>query len=294
MEIEEGHLEDNQVKTVSTPLNDLLLTGKFVMADLFDFELVGGADHLRYTSHDQNITWGGNLYQSILIARSQIREQVGIEVGQLTVNIGPRSTDLVLGIPFTQAVVRGMLDGARCLLLRAFAPNWSTPITGTMERFSGKVSEAEPSRFDVQLMIKNDLELLDAKLPRRLYGPGCIHTLFDTSCGKLKASYAVSGAAAGTPTVTSIPTGLSNPNGYFSLGTVTFTSGSNSGVTRSVKSYSGGTLVLAAPLPVAPAAGDTFTAYPGCDKQLTTCVSKFSNRVNFRGHPYIPKPETAY
>lgn len=282
------------MKSVSTPLSDLIRTGKFVMADLFEFELVGGSGFLRYTSHDQNIPWGGNLYQSILISRSQIREQVGIEVGQLTVNISPRPTDLVLGVPFTQAVVRGLLDGARCVLNRAFAPNWSSPITGVMERFSGKVSEAEPTRFDIQLMIKNDLELLDAKLPRRFYGPGCIHTLFDASCGKSKAAYAVSGTVSGSPTVTSVPSGLSNPDGYFALGTVTFTSGPNSGVTRSVKSYASGTLVLAAPLPVAPAAGNTFTAYPGCDKQLTTCVSKFSNRVNFRGHPYIPKPETAY
>lgn len=39
--------------------------------------------------------------------------------------------------------------------------------------------------------------------------------------------------------------------------------------------------------------GDAFTAYPGCDKQITTCDSKFNNKSNFGGFPYIPAPETA-
>jgi len=47
-------------------------------------------------------------------------------------------------------------------------------------------------------------------------------------------------------------------------------------------------------LPFAPAAGDVFTAYPGCDKTQATCASpKFSNLVNFEGFPYVPAPETA-
>jgi len=26
----------------------------------------------------------------------------------------------------------------------------------------------------------------------------------------------------------------------------------------------------------------------GCDKQITTCASRFDNAVNFRGEPYLP------
>jgi hypothetical protein len=43
-----------------------------------------------------------------------------------------------------------------------------------------------------------------------------------------------------------------------------------------------------------PAPGDTFIAYPGCDKTQSTCSGKFSNLVNFGGSPYIPVPETSF
>ena len=34
----------------------------------------------------------------------------------------------------------------------------------------------------------------------------------------------------------------------------------------------------------------SFTAYAGCDLSLGTCTSKFSNRIHFRGQPFIPSP----
>ena len=67
----------------------------------------------------------------------------------------------------------------------------------------------------------------------------------------------------------------------------------NNGASRSVKSYTPGVITLSLPLLAAPGVGDTFNAYPGCDKQQATCTNKFSNKVNFGGQPYIPLPETA-
>lgn len=282
------------MKSVTSPLLDLLNTSKtFAMADLFTFAFVGGGA-ARYASHDQDLTWAANVYRSVPIKRSQIREQVGMNVDELTIELFP-GAETVGGLPIIQAAKRGYFDGARCTLLRAFAPNWQTPITGTLTRFAGRMSSLEISRNAVTMTIRSDLELLNTKLPRRMYHPGCIHTLFDGGCGLTKASFAVTGTVSGTPTVSTVPTGLAQADGYFTLGTVLFTSGANSGLSRSIKAHASAVLTLAAPLPTAPSAGDTFTAYPGCDKQLSTCASaKFSNKVNFRGHPYIPKPEAAY
>jgi hypothetical protein len=47
------------------------------------------------------------------------------------------------------------------------------------------------------------------------------------------------------------------------------------------------------PLVAAPSPGDTFTAWPGCDRMLATCEIKFNNRLRYRGQPWIPAPETA-
>jgi len=66
----------------------------------------------------------------------------------------------------------------------------------------------------------------------------------------------------------------------------------DAGVTPPSASGSG-IFVLTQALPYAPAAGDTFVVYPGCDKSQRTCRLKFNNLANFGGFPYVPAPETA-
>ena len=77
------------------------------------------------------------------------------------------------------------------------------------------------------------------------------------------------------------------------MGALTFTSGANVGMTRTVKAYGSGLFRFALQLPSPPAAGDTFTVYPGCPKTKEACASKFNNVIHFRGYPYVPPAETA-
>jgi hypothetical protein len=82
-------------------------------------------------------------------------------------------------------------------------------------------------------------------------------------------------------------------SGTFALGKITMTSGLNSGFSRMVRNWvAPATLVLFRPLPFTVAPGDTFHAYPGCDKQQSTCTA-FGNLVNFGGQSYIPDATTA-
>ena len=84
------------------------------------------------------------------------------------------------------------------------------------------------------------------------------------------------------------------PNGYFNLGTITFTSGPNNGVTRTIKNFTSlDGVETVVPFEFTPQSGDTFIIYPGCDKQLATCGGVFGNMANFRGCPFIPSPESA-
>lgn len=83
------------------------------------------------------------------------------------------------------------------------------------------------------------------------------------------------------------------PTGYYDNGQIVFTSGANNGLVKAVKSYSAQQFFFNSPLPFPPNAGDTFIAYPGCDKTQATCSSKFNNLANFEGFPYVPVPETA-
>ena len=72
---------------------------------------------------------------------------------------------------------------------------------------------------------------------------------------------------------------------------MTFTSGNNNGIRRTVRTYSPGQILLVTRLPFVPQSGDTFQIVPGCDKREATCLEKFSNTAHYRGFPFVPPPE---
>lgn len=281
------------MKTASAAMISLLGGNQSLfMADLYTFTLVGGFV-ARYTSADSPLTVGGNTFAvGPLISRSKIISKAGLEVQTMDMSIFADSTMLLNGKPWLQAARSGDLDGARVLVERVFMPTWGDTSAGKLWAFSGNVSDVEVARTEARVKVKSDLEKLNLQWPRNMYQPGCLHTLYDSGCTLNKASFGTSSSVASGSSVTQINCGLAQPTGYFSLGTMTFTSGVNSGITRTVKQYTPGVLILALPLVVPPVLGDSFTAYAGCDKQQSTCSGKFSNLANFRGYPYIPVPET--
>ena len=87
-------------------------------------------------------------------------------------------------------------------------------------------------------------------------------------------------------------TDVSNPTGYFDQGTIQFTSGPNAGQIRTIRSQVGGVITVVLGLLEPPNDGDTFIAYPGCDRTRATCSAKFSNLLRHRGFKDVPIPET--
>jgi uncharacterized phage protein (TIGR02218 family) len=164
---------------------------------------------------------------------------------------------------------------------------------GTASLFVGYVAQVEVDGPAISLQINSPLDLLNANIPRNLYQSGCVWGLFDAGCGLSSAAYLVTGAAQAGCTNTQIPSGLAQPDFYFDLGQLIFTSGQNAGVSRGVKVFQGGVFTVFPGFPVPPAAGDTFQALPGCDKTRTTCSQRFGNLARFRGYPFVPVPETA-
>jgi uncharacterized phage protein (TIGR02218 family) len=55
-----------------------------------------------------------------------------------------------------------------------------------------------------------------------------------------------------------------------------------------VRDFSAKRFGLFLPMPNTIALGDSFTVSAGCDKQFDTCISRFSNAINFRGEPHVP------
>jgi uncharacterized phage protein (TIGR02218 family) len=286
------------MKSANAALQVLFASGnQFLMADLFKFTLTNGTV-LTYTTYDADIVANGYVYSSSgpMIERTKGKLSAGVEVDTITVDIWPSPSHMIGALSWTYAVATGALDGATVRIDRAFMSS-STVVAGTVNVFTGIVSEVQMTRSQIEIIVSSPLDLLNVQMPRNLYQAGCLHSLYDSGCTLSAAAYAVSGAITVAQTASLLQSGLSNITSWFDLGYVTFTSGANVGVTRTVKSYTnfGGysQLNLITALPAAPAVGDTFTAYPGCNKMQLTCSSKFNNLTHFKGFPYVPIPETA-
>ena len=265
-----------------------------LMADCFTLNLRTGAI-LTYTSADVPVVLNGATFlaNSILVDGLQYKCSVGLDVDKQKITILARQTDTIGGIPFLQAIRNGVLDGCEIQRDRAFLSAWGTTPTGSVTLFKGRVSTVDSvGRTTAQITVASDLVLLDIDMPRNLYGPTCNHVLFDSGCGLVKNAWGAAGTVGSGATAILLPwTGASTA---YAQGTITFTSGINTGATANIKSASMAALTLSYPLPNVPAQGDSFTAYQGCDHTMATCRAKFNNAANFRGFPFVPVPETAF
>ena len=216
-----------------------------------------------------------------------------MDVATLEVTIEASLTDLINGVPILQAIGQGLFDGATFRIDRLFMDSASNQI-GSVVRFSGFIGALdELTRSSAKLSVNAGTAYLSMQLPAVILQPGCTNTLFDARCGLVKASFAEANVVQAGSTVNKLISLSAKTDTYYDNGQIAFTSGANAGLVKAVKAYAGQFFTFNSPLPFVPNAGDSFTAYPGCDKTQSTCTNKFSNLVNFEGFPYVPAPETA-
>lgn len=266
-----------------------------VVADCYTITLRTGLI-LTYTNADVPVTLNGYVYaaNSVLVDGLKFKCDNTLSVDQQQITIAARATDTVGGSPFLVALRNGVFDGCEIQRERAFLNSWAPADTanpvGSVILFKGRIGTVDSiGRTSAEITVNSDLVLLDLQMPRNVYAPGCLHVLYDSGCGLVKSAHATAGVVGASSTVSIVNWSGADPK--FSQGTLLFSSGVNSGVSVNVKSaVLGVSLTLAYPLLNAPATGDTFTAYLGCDHTQATCTTKFSNLVNFRGFPYVPPP----
>lgn len=264
------------------------------MADLFTITLSGGAV-IRYTSADMAVTVNGNTFNlGPVIKRGNTKLAVGISVDSLGVTLAADATVLINSIPLLQFIAAGGFDGARLALDRAFTSAPGAAWIGVLPLFQGRISDTQASRYEASITVNSDSELLNVMVPRNVYQPGCGNTLFDGACGLSKAAYgvALTAISATDAPKTTFNSAAGQAAGWFALGFAVGVTGANAGVGRTIKAFSAGAITTIQPWPSAVVAGDTFAVYPGCDKTQGTCSGKFGNVARFRGHPYVPAPET--
>jgi hypothetical protein len=296
------------MKPASSELIALLQSRDFNYADTFTFYLPGGTDEnyrLRYTNAQQDLALfplDGDLlkraYSSrqVQVAGLRARASIGVKVDQQTVTLSPHDEALIQGVPVLEAIVWGALDGATVRRDRYY---WDGPIVpanppvGGLPKFAGLVSTFQAvGRSTATLAVKSGLVKLDTQMPRHLTQPTCLNFLFNAACGLIAADFAVHGTVEAGATTTFLPWTAGSDAG-FSLGRVFMQDENVVGVWRAIKSADAAGLTLAFPLPAAPATGERFVAYPGCDRTKTRHDQINSDPDRFRGFDFVPQAEKA-
>lgn len=270
--------------------------------DLWIITLLGGTV-LRYSGGDIPVTVSGTTWAlGPGIRRGRRQQRIGVSVDTLSLTVIADDDVLVGSVPILQALAKGVFTGATVALHRAFL-DLAGQCQGVVPDFYGRVGAVRAGRSQASVEVRSHAELLDVMIPGDVYQPGCRNTLFDARCGLAASSYTVSGvcAAAGDATrrtITSTSAAIiAKPTAWADLGVLTFTSGLNAGISRTVRAHTlaAGTATVTAvyPFPFAIAGGDAFTLRAGCNKVKDgDCVTKFNNLAHFRGEPFIPAPET--
>ena len=288
------------MKTTNATLNNYLLNNAvYTMCDLVTITPVSGSV-IRLTDADVDITLSSNTYyhNTYQFKRSNTKIHIGLQVDEMDFTIFDIGSNLINTHTLYQSCVNGYFDNAQIKVQRLMNCYGTYTTDYLIWMFEGNVSAANPSRYEIKLKVKSELEKLNLPTPRNLYQPTCVNTLFDTNCGLSSGTYLKTGTIGTVTSATLFQATLSTTPtaNYYDLGYITGTSGANNGVKRSIKTQTGTTtvtLTLYYPLPYTPTAADTFSILPGCDKVYASGCTKYSNTAKFRGFDYIPRNEDA-
>ena len=173
-----------------------------VFAECFTFITTTGTQYT-WTNVDYPVTYNGSTFLATgpLVQGLKYKSTIGLEVDKQQITIAARPTDTINGAPFLVALRDGAFDGAPVYRDRVFltAPNGA--VVGGVRMFQGRVSTVDNvGRTQATLTVASDLVILDYDMPRNLFSPTCVHTLYDAGCGVIRGTHSVNGTCGGGST----------------------------------------------------------------------------------------------
>ena len=242
-----------------------------------------GGTVLGFTSHVADLTVSSQLYKSATgFTPSAVSGTASFSVDNMNV-------EGLLGADFSVAdLLAGKWDFAT---VEIFLVNYLNLTGGTIKVRKGTLGAVTLGRQQFSAEIRGMLQAYSRSIVE-LYSPSCRADLGDTRCNIALGPYTFTGMVTSfTNARVFFDSARAQANGYFDGGLLTWTSGLNNGRTMEVKSYllTGGAFQLVQPMASLIALSDAYSVYAGCDKQVATCKTKFSNLVNFRGEPFVPQ-----
>jgi uncharacterized phage protein (TIGR02218 family) len=243
-----------------------------------------------YTSHDEDITYLDQVYQSCKSLQAS-----AIETGAFMDATG--NLDLLGMITDDRITERdlfgGLFDGARIDIWRYYwrGQNRAVKLTSGL---AGKVTQND-QEFTLEAL--TDRARLDQQALLEPITPSCRFNLGDARCQKDISALIRAGAVTDLGNGSAYPSSARRVFGdssrgeadaYWALGELTWTSGGNAGLSSEIKDFTDSGFILWDPMPFPIAIGDAYSVKPGCDRLKATCIGKFDNYINYGGFADVP------
>lgn len=246
---------------------------------LYLFELHGESLPIRYgyNSSDRDIVYEGVTY----LGNKGIKDDGIRQTGQTSADVIKIDASANLDVA---AMWRNAAPSAE-VSLTIFDLHY--PELLARVRWVGNVSSVNWPRMDTcQITCQNIKASLEQTGLRLTWARGCSKTLYQ--CGVSAASFRVTrNVVAITGTTVEVDSIAGFLEAHFIGGFIEWVTGVGFSERRGIETQTGNVLGLL-DLPVGLTIGREISLYPGCNRTIATCDSKFSNLLNYGGSPYMP------
>jgi uncharacterized phage protein (TIGR02218 family) len=257
---------------------------------IWDIERTVDGVFLRFTDHNENITFSGNVYAPAGGFNASARESKDALRGTNVDFIGVISSGAIT----TKDLAEGRYRAAK---ITERVVDWRYPFAGAFitRKYFVESIRWNGETWEVQLgTLGRFLRHPVGKVITR----SCPYVLGDADCTVDLGPFTESGLSVNTVTSRKkfrlvSATVAAQPDDWFKYGFVDWLTGDNAGFTTDVAASTGvgGNTVeidLFISAPGAVQAGDTFDLVAGCEHTADACKTKFSNFDNHGGYPHVP------
>ena len=280
-------------QTISKDLGLLLTRGY-----LYEFtQTIGGVTTTtRLTSYEKALTVLGQSYTAWKIDHGSIKQSLFLDRDEIEIR-----SDVIAGDPLVK-IATNQSEAPLRLVIKSVDVIGSVG-TDSQVLFAGDVVSVSVKGSRVSAKAVSAGTVFDRQYPRFRMQVGCNHQLFSAGCTLLTSNWRFTGTITnpGTPgfpftfAIGSLAKTGGLPTvgaGYFSGGWMEIGSGASlvrRAIIDNTAEVSGAlTVTLSRDPSPFPSAGTAIALYPGCNGAFATCSSKFSNALNFGGHPFLP------
>lgn len=235
----------------------------------------------RYTSAAQSIVLDGFTYEPIPCSAEEIEQEIGASKNGLSFTF-PHD------VPF--ADLFRIQPPSEVVSMVMYVQHMSSP-GDYVTAWKGRIVNCNWKFPWVDLVTETIASSLKRVGVRRTYGTACPYPLYSTKCGASRDTYRVNAQVLTLSDLTlSIPLTIGFADNYFAGGILTWTNtGMPSPESRMIMTSNGttGIVTISAPT-IGLSVGQAISLFPGCDHSISTCSTKFNNKDNYGGFPYIP------